>query len=409
MTAEHEGSSSAQYVMAGEVRHPPRESFDDRYDGPFARRSLTSGRCLSLSLAGNVHTLEGTTYEALGASQSDLDIPAPGVAHVQHKNFVLGDAPAAASRPAPSAIRQAALEPIPPPLNYNLRGRRSGIALFVFYTFLDSLLLPVGLYFLLWYGLGPGNPKYHPLSASTVLTIVTTAIGGASIYELLLRAWRLWKKNSDCRVIGARRWYFDWFEWWFVLGWILIIIEIVVYILINGVEIRAFLPDEPDKRLLAMPLSTVLFIFGTVSLSIDILHYLSVPAPVRMSSIPRGAQLRPGIYPLIEDICAVDGSGQTEFRRNLNRRYAASHVFRTMLRRLGLFWAVGADVCAFTTAALVFGLADDNLIDYAYTIGWVLPFVWAGPSALATVFYVKGELKKEKRLWAMEFASRSQV
>ncbi|KAK8079220.1 hypothetical protein PG994_003027 [Apiospora phragmitis] len=297
------------------------------------------------------------------------------------KSFALGDASATAAawrQPAP-ATRQPAVEPIPPPLNYTLRGRRSGIALFVFYTFLDSLLLP-----------------YHPLSASTVLTIVTTAIGGASIYELLLRAWRLWKKKSDCRVIGARRWYFDWFEWWFVFAWILIIVEIVV----------AFLPDEPDKRLLAMPLSTVLFIFGTVSLSIDILHGLSIPAPMRISSIPRGAQLRPGIYPLIEDICAVDGSGTTEFRRNLNRRYAASHVFRTMLRRLGFFWALGADCCAFTTMALVFGLADDGLIDYAYTIGWVLPFIWAGPSAWATVLYVKRELKKEKRLWAMEVELR---
>lgn len=158
-----------------------------------------------------------------------------------------------------------------------------------------------------------------------------------------------------------------------------------------------------------MPLSTVLFIFGTVSLAIDALHWLAVPAPVRISSIPRGAQLRPGIYPLVEDICAVDGGGGTEFRRSLNRRYAASHVFRAMLRRLGLFWALGADACAVTTAALVFGLAeaigdDDggNLIDYAYTIGWVLPFVWAGPSAWATVVYVRRELRKEKRLWAME-------
>ncbi|KAK8065182.1 hypothetical protein PG997_011929 [Apiospora hydei] len=404
VAAEQDGASSAQPVKAGEVRHPPRASFDDRYDGPFSRRSLTSGRYLSLSLVGTdyIHTWEETTCEALDASQSDLDISAPGVAHLQDKNLVRGDASAAAaSRPAPSATSQPALEPIPPPLNYTLRGRRSGIALFVFYTFLDSLVLPVGLYFLLWYGFGPGNPKYHPLSASTVLTIVTTAIGGASIYELLLRAWRLWKKNSDCRVIGARRWYFDWFEWWFVFAWILIIIEIAV----------AFLPDEPDKRLLAMPLSTVLFIFGTVSLSIDILHHLRVPAPVRMSSIPRGAQLRPGIYPLIEDICAVDGSGRTEFRRRLNRRYAASHVFRAMLRRLGLFWAVGADGCALATAALVFGLAadSDGLVDYAYTVGWVLPFVWAGPWALATVLYVKRELRKEKRLWAIEVASRGQV
>ncbi|KAK8127267.1 hypothetical protein PG984_008375 [Apiospora sp. TS-2023a] len=387
MTAQQQdGSSHAQAssATAGDARHPPRASFDERYDGPYGRPSLTSGRYLSLSQACHVHSWEDTRCECLLEEASrtndvdvDIDVRPPGIAHLQEdKSGDLDDVPSSSSSPPPPGQAEAALEPVPPPLNYTLRGRRSGIALFVLYTFLDSLVLPVGLYFLLWYGFGPGNPKYHPLSASTVLTIVTSAMGGASIYEMLLRAWRLCKKDSDCRRLIA---------------------------------VRAFLPDEPDKRLLAMPLSTVLFLFGTVSLCIDLLHWQAVPAPVRISSIPRGAQLRPGIYPLIEDICAVDGSGGTEFRRALNRRYAASHVFRTILRRLGLFWAVGADCCALTTAALVFGLAaavDDDLIDYAYTVGWVLPFLWAGPWAWATVVYVKRELRKEKRLWAREVEMR---
>ena len=180
---------------------------------------------------------------------------------------------------------------------------------------------------------------------------------------------------------------------------------------------RAFIPDDPDKRLLAMPLSTVLFLFGTVSLALDALHFFQVPAPVRISSLPRGAPLRPGIYPLVEDICAVDGGGGTAFRRRLHRRYAASRVFRAMLRRLGLFWALGADACAVTTAALVFGLAaavgdgggGGNLVDYAYTVGWVLPFVWAGPSAWATVVYVRRELRKERRLWVGEALCAGEV
>ena len=171
---------------------------------------------------------------------------------------------------------------------------------------------------------------------------------------------------------------------------------------------RSFTTVVPDKRLLATPLSTVLFVFGTVSLLIDILCYFSIPSPVRISSIPRGMRLRPGIYPLIEDICAVDGSGGTEFRRNLDNRYAASQVFRTMLKRLGLFWAIGADCCAMLTVALVFGL-DDDLVDYAFTIGWGLPFVWAAPWAAATVFYVRRELKRERRLWAVEAEARGEV
>lgn len=130
----------------------------------------------------------------------------------------------------------------------------------------------------------------------------------------------------------------------------------------------------------------------------EMLRYFSVSAPIRISSIPKGSQFRSSIYPLIEDICAVDGSGNTEFRRNLDRRYAASSVFRNMLQRLGIFWTLGAECCAALTLALVFGL-DDDLDDYAFTIGWALPFVWAGPWALATVYYVKRELKKEQMDW----------
>lgn len=153
-----------------------------------------------------------------------------------------------------------------------------------------------------------------------------------------------------------------------------------------------------------MPVSTVLLIFGTVSLIVEILRYFSIPSPVRISSILKGSQLRPGIYPLIEDICAVDGSGNTAFRESLNRRYTDSAVFRAMLQRMGVFWALGAECCAITTLALVFAL-DDGLDDYAYTIGWALPWVWAGPWVLVTIFYVRRELEKEQRVWALEMES----
>ncbi|CAI6338585.1 unnamed protein product [Periconia digitata] len=296
---------------------------------------------------------------------------------------------------APIALQAVAEEhdpwvPMLPSLNYSLYGRRSRIARFALYVFIDSLVLPVGLYFLLWYGFGPGNPLYHPLSASTALTIVTAVIGGTSIWELLLRAWKLAKRDSDCRPVGSSWWHFDWFEWWFAFTWILIITEVSV----------AFVPDEPDRRMLAMPLPTVLAVFGTSCIIIDVLRYFSVPTPIRVSSMPRGVQLRPGIYPLVEDICSVDGSGTTEFRQNLNRRYAASHIFRVMLRRLSLFWGIGAECCAAVTMGLIFGL-DDDLEDYAFAIGWALPFIWAGPWAMATIYYVKRELREETRLWGL--------
>lgn len=108
-----------------------------------------------------------------------------------------------------------------------------------------------------------------------------------------------------------------------------------------------------------MPASTMLFAIGCELLLVDILRIAKIPAPCRISSLPVGAPLRPGIYAYIEDICAVDGSGGTEFRQRLNLRYQASKHFREMLHRLTLFWAIGAIVCSAVTTAIIFTIQRD--------------------------------------------------
>lgn len=152
-----------------------------------------------------------------------------------------------------------------------------------------------------------------------------------------------------------------------------------------------------------MPLATMTYVFGCELMIIDLMRYFQVPAPCRMSSIPKGAQLRPGIYSIIEDVIAVDGSGGTAFREALNKRYEASHIFRAMLRRLGLYWAAGAQACATLTTILIFTLS----VDAAYVVGWSLPFVWAGIWTGGTFIYVDRKLKEEKRVWAEEVAAKS--
>lgn len=147
-----------------------------------------------------------------------------------------------------------------------------------------------------------------------------------------------------------------------------------------------------------MPLASVLFTFGTELLIMDVARLMHVPSPVRISSLPKGSQLRPGIYNIIEDIVAVDGGGGTEFRKRLNTRYEASHYFRQMLHRLTLFWAIGAEAMAVVTTILVFTLSRDA----AYTVGWSAPFVWAGVWVLATIWYVKKDLKLERDRWGSD-------
>jgi hypothetical protein len=115
------------------------------------------------------------------------------------------------------------------------------------------------------------------------------------------------------------------------------------------------IPANPPIRLLSMPPTTMLWAIGTQMIILEILRLLAVPAPFRISSLPKGAPLRPALYSIIEDVCAVDGSGGTEFRQRLNLRFLMSKHFRVMLHRLTLFWSIGAMVIAAVVTGVIFG------------------------------------------------------
>ncbi|OIW23812.1 hypothetical protein CONLIGDRAFT_585313 [Coniochaeta ligniaria NRRL 30616] len=355
------------------------EEFDRRFDGPFGRPSLVMTRRRSSLVTPGVLASPGAT--------------APGQPADLEKQAQEGGAQGILGSEAPPFL------PEPPSLNYTLRTRKLSIFIFWFLIVFDSVVLPIALYFALWYGVGPGTntptERKQKLSANAVFSIVTAAVGGASIVEYFVRLRRLWRKNSTCRVIGARRWYLDAFHWNYSLGWIVVMVELIV----------GTVPEFPPIRLLSMPVPTMVFVLATELLVVDILRVFHVPAPVRISSVPKGAQLRPGIYSLIEDICAVDGSGGTEFRTALDTRYAASHIFRTMLRRLGVFWAVGGEACAIVCTILIFTINAEA----GYVIGWSVPFIWGGVWTLCTFWYVNKQLKIERQEWSKEVATLESV
>lgn len=87
----------------------------------------------------------------------------------------------------------------PPPLEYSLDNRKKSLVIFVFLIFIDCIVVPLVLYFTLWY--------LTSLSHNAVFSISTGALGSVSIFEYFIRFRRLWRKNSNCRVIGARRYY----------------------------------------------------------------------------------------------------------------------------------------------------------------------------------------------------------
>lgn len=268
----------------------------------------------------------------------------------------------------------------PPPLEYSLWARKKSIAIFWVLIFIDCVCVPIVLYFTLWY--------LTSLSHNAVFSISTGALGSVSIFEYFIRFRRLWRKNSNCRVIGARRYYLDFFHWNLSIAWLAVMVELIV----------GTIPADPPIRLLAMPAPSMLFAFGVQMLIIDILRLCGVRAPMRISSLPRGTPLRPGIYSIIEDVVAVDGSGGTEFRQRLNLRYMASHYFRQMLHRLTLFWAIGALIAASASTAIIFTCSRN----VAYVIGWTLPFAWGAVWAIITIKWVQRSLAHEERVWQEE-------
>ena len=106
--------------------------------------------------------------------------------------------------------------------NYTLHTRYLSITIFWSLILIDSIAMPIALYFGLWYGTS--------LSPNAVFSIVTAALGGVSIIEYVLRFWRLWKKGSTCRVIGARRAYLDYFHWNFSAAWFVVMVELIMYV-----------------------------------------------------------------------------------------------------------------------------------------------------------------------------------
>lgn len=267
----------------------------------------------------------------------------------------------------------------PPSLEYSIFVRKRFVFLlcFWFLVITDSVFMPIGLYFGLEYG--------TDLSPNTVFSIVTAALGGVSIIEYVMRFYRLWKKGSTCRTVGARRWYLDFFHWVFSGMWIVVMVELIV----------GTIPDNPPIRLLAMPPTSLLYVFGVQMVFFEMMRLLRLPSPVRVSSQPRGSTLRPGVYSLIEDIVAVDGSGGTAFRERLDKRYRSSHIFRSMLERLTIFWAFGAVVVAVVMTSVIFTIDHE----VAYTLGWSVPFVWAGLWAAITWLYVRRMLRIEIETW----------
>lgn len=265
----------------------------------------------------------------------------------------------------------------PPALPYTLRTRKRSIAVFWSLFVLDMLVQPLVLYWTLWY--------LADLSHNMVFTIVTLCLGGVSVFEYFNRLYNLFRKNSRARPLNAKKGWLDFFHINFTVVWLILAVELIV----------GTVRPQPNVRLVAMVLPTVMFYFGGVYLCLDILRMLGAKATFRISSTHQGSVMPTALYVLIEDVVAVDGGGGQKYRHALRNRYLCSPYFRQMLFEMNCFWAGSSIVFAVAITAIIFTTPEP----VAYTLGWSLPFAWATAWTAITIPWVQSELRREKKLW----------
>ncbi|KAF8851765.1 hypothetical protein BDZ45DRAFT_601020, partial [Acephala macrosclerotiorum] len=271
-----------------------------------------------------------------------------------------------------------------PELQYELHTKKLRIVFFWVRVLLDSMIIPIVLYFVLW--------KESGLDHNTVYNIISATLAGTCIFEYFQRLWVLGKKSSTCRVSGSKWYYMDSFQYLLSLS----LIVIITLVIIGGI------PEKPEVRLLAMVAPAFVFMTGLELLVLDFLYLRGIKAPVRLSSIPRKGEMRPAIYLIIEDVTAVDGGGGTAYRERLDKRYQASAHFRRLLIFLSLFWSVPAVFIGSTT--VIFVLKAERSV--GYVLGWVIPFFWGAIWGAITVIFVKYQLALERQIWYDERARR---
>ncbi|KAJ5114107.1 hypothetical protein N7456_002641 [Penicillium angulare] len=207
-------------------------------------------------------------------------------------------------------------------------------------------------------------------------------MGGVSFLAFLIRAWALWRTDSDCRPLSSEnRWAFDYFFWNFVFTFC-----VLTALITSGITTE-------NLQIVSLPLSIlVLWISAQMAIA-EVLLALKVKVPFRMSSLQKGDTLRPGVYVIVEDVVAVDGKQGRAWRQAWNDRYLASPIFRQFLSQIERLWAGTGLLVVAIVWGVVFGLENHEI---GYALGWALPFAWGACMAFITTVLAKRMLRQEK-------------
>ncbi|KAF8537783.1 hypothetical protein BDD12DRAFT_632725, partial [Trichophaea hybrida] len=263
-----------------------------------------------------------------------------------------------------------------PPIPYSLRNRKLAITILWTIILLDSVILPLSLFFILKYAAHWSD--IHNLAISNGV------FGFFAFFQYAFRIYRLLQPSPEYRPLGAGRWALDFYQYQFTFGFILITL------------LLSFATGPENLRLIALAPTILPAMIGPQFLVSCWLHKRGWRIPFAFSSTPRGSIAPPAVFTVVEDVIAVDAGQGRKFREAWGRRYDVSEGFRDMLWRMTMFWGLGCVGIVGVGMAIAWGVGNKYV---AFAVGWIAPFVWAGMWAAVTTVWVKRMLVVERREW----------
>ncbi|KIW19072.1 hypothetical protein PV08_03362 [Exophiala spinifera] len=258
--------------------------------------------------------------------------------------------------------------------------KRWKLFLTIFIMFVDACVIPIVLYYSMKFA---GH-----VQGWIIFAVVATIWGGPAYVEFAVRSWRLIKKENFFRPLGtSNRWAFD------ITHWIssLTIAAVTAFLIIGSA------PHNVWLRVLSMPGPAILYCIGGSVFLITMYSLTGRKAPFRISSTPKGGDVYPGVYYIMEDVIAVNASAGRPFREALAARYAASPRFRRMVKTQSLFWSIPAIVVAIACTVVI--IIHPVSKEVAYGIGWGVPFVWIIIWAAIAIPWIRRDMHKETVTW----------
>lgn len=242
-------------------------------------------------------------------------------------------------------------------LPYKIANHKRNWAIWFSFFLFDGCILPIILFYSLWYG--------SHLSKWTIFALITSLSFWTSYHKWFSRGWRLLiHKSPKYRPINGRRWAFDMSYFILSLALLIMILELVIATSQKNVRVRVISIAPPST----------LYVIGLYMLIQNTGHVLGMRAFFTISSVKRGSPIPPPLFTVMEDVFAVDGAHEGfPAREAMRDLYSGSSRFRRTLMGWSWVWGIACTALAIGLTIVVARTSQTSGFGVAYGVSW--PFI----------------------------------